>query len=277
MWKYPEDRTAPVLTAAANIASSHRWNRNASMPETAILFFMSGGVEYLCENYSVEVLGEKFPRFLRPCPIYAIRNQNICFLNGGSGAPMAADTLETLAALGVKRAVAIGMFGTFSEKIACGEIIVPKKAFVEEGTSLHYYEELEFAQPDLGIQAHMAGELGAETFPVVSTDAVYRQTFYKEALWREKGAVGVDMETSAVFSVGAYLGLQTAAVLISSDRHPLTEGGSKWEWHMTWEQRAGRFDRGMDAILKWQKQQQSGKSGKTPLQSGLNSDIIPPV
>lgn len=251
MWKYPEDHTAPVLTAAAHIAGSRRWSKDLVLPETAILFFMSGGVEYLREKYSAELLGENLPRFLRQCPIYALRDQNICFLNGGSGAPMAADTLETLAALGVKRAVAMGMFGAFSEKIACGEIIVPEKAFVEEGTSLHYYEEIEFARPDPGIQAHMAGELDAETFPVVSTDAVYRQTFYKEALWREKGAVGVDMETSAVFSVGAYLGLQTAAVLISSDRHPLAEDGAKWEWHMTWEQRTGLFDRGMDAILKW--------------------------
>ena len=93
MWKYPDDHTAPVLTARAQIEGSHRRNEDLILPETAILFFMSGGVEHLCENYHAEMLTEKFPRFLRPCPLYALKEKNICFLNGGSGAPMAADTL----------------------------------------------------------------------------------------------------------------------------------------------------------------------------------------
>ena len=41
--------------------------------------------------------------------------------------------------------------------------------------------------------------LNAKRAGVVSSDAVYRQTFYKERLWRERGAACVEMETSAVF------------------------------------------------------------------------------
>ena len=48
---------------------------------------------------------------------------------------MAVDTLETLNALGVKNVVSVGMFGAFSEKISSGAILVPNKAFSEEGTS----------------------------------------------------------------------------------------------------------------------------------------------
>ncbi|MBR3874010.1 MAG: hypothetical protein IKJ26_07540 [Clostridia bacterium] len=50
--------------------------------------------------------------------------------------------------------------------------------------------------------------------------AVYRQTFSKEQLWREKGAVCVDMETSAVFSVAKYLGVKAIALLMVSDLAP---------------------------------------------------------
>lgn len=250
MWKYSDDHTAPVLTAAAHIAGGHGWDKDLTLPETAIVFFMSGGVEHLCENYPSELLGERFPRFLRQCPVYALRDHDICFLHGGSGAPMAADTLETLAALGVKRVAALGMFGAFSGEIACGEIIVPEKAFVEEGTTLHYYEEMDAARPDPGMAARAARELDVRTFPIVSTDAVYRQTFYKERLWRGKGAVGVDMETSALFSVGKYLGLQTVSMLIASDRHPLTEDGPEWEWRITAEQKAGFFEKGLRTVLK---------------------------
>ena len=56
------------------------------------------------------------------------------------------DTIETLAVLGVKRVVTVGMCGGFSEQVAVGDILVPDKAFVEEGTSLHYYEQIDFAQ-----------------------------------------------------------------------------------------------------------------------------------
>ena len=75
---------------------------------------------------------------------------------------------------------------------------MPKdKAFVEEGTSLHYYEQIDFARPDEQLFEQLQKIPGAKVLPIVTTDAVYRQTFYKEQLWREKGAVAADMETSA--------------------------------------------------------------------------------
>ena len=90
-----------------------------------------------------------------------------------------------------------------------------------------------------------ASLLNVHTYPVVSTDAVYRQTFRKEQMWREKGAVGVDMETSAVFSVAQYLGLNSVALLMVSDIHPTREDAPKWEWHMTSEMRFRLVEQGL--------------------------------
>ena len=74
---------------------------------------------------------------------------------------------------------------------------------------------------------------------IVTTDAVYRQTFQKEALWREKGAVGVDMETSAVFSIGKRKGIETAMIMIVSDVPPASpEEKTDWKWHMPTDSRA---------------------------------------
>jgi purine-nucleoside phosphorylase len=88
-------------------------------------------------------------------------------------------------------------------------------------------------------------EIAAKAFPegnklpIVTTDAVYRQTFHKEALWREKGAVGVDMETSAVFSISRLKGIEAVMVMIVSDVHPLSpEEKTDWKWHMPMERRA---------------------------------------
>lgn len=55
----------------------------------------------------------------------------------------------------------------------------------------------------------------------VTTDSFYRQTFAKEAYWREKGCVDVDMEASALLSVSRYYSMPAAAVLLCSDKHPL--------------------------------------------------------
>ena len=237
MWCFPNDKTAPIITAEAQLNSSHRDHCALQLPETAILFFMSRGVDYLCAHYAARELPEPFPCFLNRRPVWELEDDPICFLDGGRGSPQACDTVETLAALGVKRLIAVGMFGAFDPRISIGEIIAPEKAFVEEGTSLHYYASIEYAAPDDRLLKLTALRARVNTYPIVTTDAVYRQTFYKEQLWREKGAVGVDMETSAVFSVSRYLGLEAAALLMASDLHPQAPGDPKWEWKMTREMR----------------------------------------
>ena len=206
---------------------------------------MSKGTDYLIAHYHAEEMAEPFPRFLNRCPIWEIKDLNVCFLDGGRGAPQAADTVETLAALGVKNIIAVGMCGAYDENVQVGEIIAPKKAFVEEGTSLHYYESIEASYPN-GDLLHIATSLcSMSDHPIVSTDAVYRQTFAKEQLWREKGAVGVDMETSAVFSVAQHLGLKAVALLMVSDIHPLKPDAPKWEWRMTRDMRYHLAERGI--------------------------------
>lgn len=233
MWRIAGDDTPPVLTAEGNIQSGHSERITLELPKTAIVFFMGKAAEYLAEKYGCAMLTDRFPRFLKVCPIYRFKEHEICFLNGGSGAPHGVDTLETLNALGVRNAICAGMCGAFAEGVNVGDVIVPNRAYVEEGTSLHYYESIEYAEPDKELTALIAARGGISSYPIVTTDAVYRQTFYKERLWREKGAVGVDMETSAMFSVGKYLGVRTAALLTASDKHPMHPGDPKWKWSMT--------------------------------------------
>ncbi len=232
MWCLSNDNSKAVITAAEQINSAHR-ECHLRLPETAVVFFMSKGTDYLVGHYDTEEMAEPFPRFLNRCPIWKTKDSNLCFLDGGRGAPQAVDTVETLAALGVKNIIAVGMCGAYDENVRVGEIIAPRKAFVEEGTSLHYYESIEASYPNADLLNMATSLFSIGNHPIVSTDAVYRQTFGKEQLWREKGAVGVDMETSAVFSVAQYLGLNAVALLMVSDIHPIKQDAPKWEWHMT--------------------------------------------
>lgn len=243
MWTFEQDQTKSIITAEKHI-ESYRKSSCTELPETAILFFMHSGVDYLKKNYKYKVITERFPSFLNSRPVYKLKNQDICFLHGGWGAPMAVDTIETLFALGVKNVVSVGMFGAFSKNVNSGDIVVPDKAFCEEGTSNHYYGNIEFSFSDETLHQLALKEIdGALSFPIVTTDAVYRQTFYKEQLWRDKGAVGVDMETSSLFSVGKYLGLNVVSILIASDKHPETENEPDWQWTMTKEMRYDFFEK----------------------------------
>lgn len=57
------------------------------------------------------------------------------------------------------------------------------------------------------------------------------------------GAVGVDMETSALFSVGKYLELKVVSVLVASDKHPQSPNESDWKWYMPKSARIDFFEK----------------------------------
>ena len=236
-WKIENDNTPPIITAEDHVNSAHGAAMQ-KLPETALLFFMSGWERCLVLERGCPMLMEKLPRFLSGKPVYGLTD-GICFTDGGRGAPQAVDTVETLRVLGVKTVIAVGMFGAFAEGVEVGDIVIPSKAFIEEGTSHHYAAAPEFSLPDEALAEELSRLLPARRFAIVSTDAVYRQTFLKESLWRQKAAVGVDMETSAVFTAARFLGLRAAAVLIASDKHPLDASQPRWSWMIGSEMRCG--------------------------------------
>lgn len=238
MWYDKNDHSQAVITATKNIASAHGSLIEKPLPKTAVVLYMSG-LEYLLDHCSSRLLAKRFPRFLNACPIYLLsKQQEICLLDGGRGAPQAADTLETLHAYGIDHVITAGMIGAFSDQLQVGDLLLPPYAFCEEGTSHHYVAEPEVAYPDPILHQLATGYLAdCQVKPIVSTDAVYRQTYYQEQKWAQKGAVGVDMETSCLFHVGKYLGMHVVSLLCVSDLHQWRENRASWQWKMTPEMR----------------------------------------
>lgn len=74
MWRLPDDDTKAVITAAEQI---HCANRKCSLrlPETAIVFFMSKGTDYLAEHYHGEENVSAVPTV--PEPMSNLGNQGI--------------------------------------------------------------------------------------------------------------------------------------------------------------------------------------------------------
>lgn len=234
-WKLPNDNTTPVITAEKHVNSKHGKMETCSLPETCVIFEIGMALRFIESNFQTITIFEKLPCFLEDSKCISIKgNENVCFTRGGYGAPAAVDTLETIRALGVKRIVIVGMCGGFSDSIHVGSVLIPNKVLCEEGTSFHYFEDIEFIEPDRSLFynsiSYFSNHFEVLTDSAVTSDAFYRQTFAKEAMWREKGCVGVDMESSALLSVSRHYSIPAVSILLCSDKHPISENDASWDW-----------------------------------------------
>jgi uridine phosphorylase len=139
------------------------------------------------------------------------------------GAPYAVAMMETLIAWGARTILFFGWCGAISPEVAIGDIIVPNGAIIDEGTSLHYggtTGRTSEASADASEQIKQllsgSGLLYREGL-AWSTDAPFRETPGKINTARDRGACVVEMETSALFTVGRHRKVPVGAVLVVSD------------------------------------------------------------
>ncbi len=236
-WFFKDDDTSPVFTAQQHVKSKHVTGAVQSLPKRAVAFCLGRGLPVLQERFETRLLAEQLPGFITHSPVLAVAGrEDVCFLDGGRGAPQGACTVETLHALGVEELLVAGLCGAFGEDVQVCDVLAPERILVEEGSSFHYFEAPLYAVPDSAwLPEEPAGFLAQRGFAVkkqdtVTTDAPYRQTYRKEALWREKGCAGVDMEASAMVNLCRYWGMKCAVLLMASDKHPLFPGAPPWEW-----------------------------------------------
>jgi len=151
----------------------------------------------------------------------------------GMGGPSAAIVLRELAELGVRRAIRVGTCGALDPALGHGDLVVAREALAEDGTSRALGAGAS-VEADPGLTARLAAALPAGRSPatIVSTDLFYdddgaRQTgppSSRAAEWRERGAVAVEMEAAALFTLSRRLGVASACALVVSDTF---EGGER--------------------------------------------------
>ncbi len=139
------------------------------------------------------------------------------------GAPYAVMLIETLIKWGANKIIVFGLCGSISTDIRIGDIIVPTSALVDEGVSRHYHHRED--RPSLASEAVIRqvkkklAEHGLTFYegPVWTTDAIYRETVSAVQHFQQKGALAVEMELSALFSVSRFRGVEVGAILVVSD------------------------------------------------------------
>lgn len=124
----------------------------------------------------------------------------------GMGGPSAGVVLRDLAELGVRRAVRIGTCSSLGH-FGLGDLVVVAKAVASppRGEAL----------PDPGLTAALERSLGegARRGTAISLDALHRH----EAVAPSLGGDVADMQTAALLTAGAELGMKLAAALVVTD------------------------------------------------------------
>ena len=139
------------------------------------------------------------------------------------GAPYAVALLDTLVAWGVQRFMFLGWCGSIVKQVPIGGLVVPDRAFIDEGISRHYGGDGAVSHRPAGtLPAQVAAVLGQTGIvyhagPVWTTDAIYRETEQQVRRYQEKGALAVEMEVSALFSAARFRGVEICSLLVTSD------------------------------------------------------------
>jgi uridine phosphorylase len=148
-------------------------------------------------------------------------------LVGPIGAPSTVATLELAIAFGVGTILFFGICGSLQPDLHIGDLVLVEQALREEGTSYHYLppEEPAVATPELVEAAarHLADEPYRRGL-IWTTDAPYRETRTKVRRLAGAGVLGVEMETSAVYALARYRGVEALSLQIVSDQLV----GDKW-------------------------------------------------
>jgi DeoD family purine-nucleoside phosphorylase len=141
----------------------------------------------------------------------------------GMGCPTTAIVVEELIQLGVKKLIRVGTCGGLQPDLALGDVVVAMSSIPQDGTALTYVGgEPLCPTSDWGLlhnAVHTAKEIGqpVRVGPIVSSDVFYNPDTAQYQRWSDRGVLGVEMEASVLFTIGALRKVQAACVLTVSD------------------------------------------------------------
>ena len=135
------------------------------------------------------------------------------------GSPFVAQFIDEMMVMGTKKFVFVGSCGMLDNTDA--EIIVPDKAYRDEGTSWHYVPDKEeffnIENADKVCSVLDSLSIPYTKGPVWTTDAFYRETPSAVSYYKNKGCIAVDMECSAIAALSKYCKAETYQFFFTAD------------------------------------------------------------
>ena len=171
-------------------------------------------VKMLLEN----VQDIAFNREYKSC-VGFYKGVKVMVISTGIGGASTGITVEELKNIGVETLIRIGSCGALQEGIKLGDLIIANGAVRDEGTSKAYIESIYPAVPDTEVLVSLiesAKELGYRYSlgKIRSHDSFYTDKEQEiDTYWSQKGILGADMESAALFVIGGLRNLKTASIL----------------------------------------------------------------
>ncbi len=142
------------------------------------------------------------------------------------GSPVASDCVYYLRFTPCKKIIYTGMIGALQHQIRIGDLILPTAALRGEGASKYFIEETYPAVADFRLlrvvsstleDVYADSDIDIHIGPIYTTDSFAAETKEFLELWRSRNLLGVEMETSAIFTVASVYGMKAAAIHVVSD------------------------------------------------------------
>ena len=177
------------------------------------------------EKYNVELIGEDKP-------MQTVTANNITIINFGMGSAMAATVMDLLSAIMPKAVLFLGKCGGLKKKTELGDYILPIAAIRGEGTSNDYLPPEVPALPSFNLQRAVSSVIknrkqdywSGVVFTTNRRVWEHDKGFKKRL--RQARAMGIDMETATIFTVGFKNEIPRGALLLVSD-NPMIPSGVK--------------------------------------------------
>lgn len=151
-----------------------------------------------------------------------INGKCVTFIELPVGAPAAVSTTESLIACGARAIIGIGLTGSLQPDIRIGDIVLPDSCLREEGTSYHYIKDDSEIVPGSKLSKLLIEVLNKENIKfnkgrIWTIDAIFRELNTKVEEYSKQGILSVEMETSAMYAVGKFRGMEISNILVVSD------------------------------------------------------------
>ena len=183
---------------------------NFKLPHIAVGVFSEYLLDDIVERLGCEKVGViSCANCQRPVYVMKYKDMKITlFLAGVSGPWISAD-IEELNVNGVDTFIIFGNCGVLDKNIEDCSIIIPNKAFRDEGVSYHYLPESESLEMNKEYIELFKNVLHENDYDYVegatwTTDGFYRETREKMEMFKKKGAICVEMEGAAIAAICEY-------------------------------------------------------------------------
>lgn len=142
----------------------------------------------------------------------------------GMGCPSLAIVVEELITLGVRTLVRVGTCGAVAAEVVPGDLVIANASVPADGTTRAYLAggphapvatfEVTRAMADVAGRAGHRHHVGL----IQTEDAFYVTSPADLPELRSRGVLGIEMEASALFTLGALRGVETGCILVASNQ-----------------------------------------------------------